>query len=158
LVWAASAYDPARNVKFATFARHRIMGELLDVKRKAVLTGWEDNLEIAPVVVGFDPYYEEKGRVLWIEPNPPVEQDSEAIAAVERLLRKLPKHHAAVCREIYIHRRTLSEAGAALGFSKSRLGFIHRDALRMLNEAYRRDNQLVVDDENRSSGDENIQL
>jgi DNA-directed RNA polymerase specialized sigma subunit len=40
LVEAAESYDPARNVRFSTFARHRIWGALRDVQRNLVLRGW----------------------------------------------------------------------------------------------------------------------
>ncbi len=40
LIEAAGSFDPGRNVKFATFARHRIWGALRDVQRGLLPLGW----------------------------------------------------------------------------------------------------------------------
>src|SRR5205807_753874 len=45
LVEAARSYDPSRNIRFATFARFRIRGALMDVGRVMGLSGWEADRE-----------------------------------------------------------------------------------------------------------------
>ena len=39
--------------------------------------------------------------------------------------------------QIYIHDRTQVEAAAALGCSRSRLSYLHRESLEMLNDSFR---------------------
>jgi RNA polymerase sigma factor (sigma-70 family) len=137
LVEAAQSFDPARNVKFATFARYRIWGALRDVQRSLIKAGWKEDLENAPQETSLTITSEEHGRVLNAEPDPPVGAELEAIDAVEHWLRKLPKPHAAACRQIYINDRTQAEAAQIVGCSKSRLSTLHKEAIEMLNDAWR---------------------
>jgi RNA polymerase sigma factor for flagellar operon FliA len=137
LVEAAQTYDPSRNVKFATFARYRIWGALRDVQRGLIMAGWRGDLENAPVITSLTSSIEEHGLILGSEPDRPVEETVDALDTVESWLRKLPKQHAAACRQIYLHDQTQAEAAAALGCSKSRLSYLHKESLEMLNDAFR---------------------
>jgi RNA polymerase sigma factor (sigma-70 family) len=143
LVEAAQSFDPSRNVKFATFAHYRIWGALRDVRRSLIAPGWRSRPEHAPAVSSLTQNAEEHGRVLGVEPAPPVGGEFEAADFVENWLRKLPPRHAAACREIYVHGRTQSEAAERLGCSKSRLSRLHKEAIDLLNDA------LVLDKKRR---------
>lgn len=136
LVEAAQSFDPARNVKFPTFARYRIWGALRDVQRGLITTGWRDDLEHAPTISSLAHDAEEHGRVFGSEPDAPVGQEFEAIDFVESWLRKLPSRHAEACRQIYIHDRTQGEAADRVGCSKSRLSYLHKESLDLLKDAW----------------------
>jgi len=133
LVEAAEAYEPGRGVRFATFARHRIRGALRDVQRKMVVLGWRKDVKHAPAVQTLCYSSEQHGRILGSELDPPIGAELEMAEEVEVWLRKLPPKHAAACRELYLNDRTQVEAAEALGCSQSRLSYMHREALAMLD-------------------------
>ena len=136
LVEAAESFDPDRNVKFATFARHRIWGALRDVQRGQVPMGWRCDPGAAPFVGPMPMEAERRGRVLGMEEEEPVGHELESVEAVEVLLRKLPERHAAACRQIYLHGKSQHEAARDLGCSQSRLSFLHREALSILDGSW----------------------
>lgn len=137
LVQAARCFDPSRNVKFSTFARHRIVFALRDVhhsilERRAPLD--QDN-NLSPELL-YDPDTRENaGLIFGIEPEPPVGWELENSDALDRLLRKLPPKHAAACRQIYLLGKSQLEAARAIGLSQSRLCAMHRAALEMLGKS-----------------------
>jgi len=136
LVEAAQSFDPARNVKFATFARYRIWGALRDVQRGLITAGWRGDMENAPTVSSLSYDAEEHGRVLGSEPDRRVGEEYEAVEFVENWLRKLPSKHAAACREIYLNDRTQGQAAGHIGCSKSRLSYLHKEALDLLKDSW----------------------
>jgi RNA polymerase sigma factor (sigma-70 family) len=136
LVEAAQSFDPSRNVKFATFARYRIWGALRDVQRSLITAGWRGDAEHAPTICSLTYDTEENGHVLNSEPDPPIGQELEAVEFVEHWLGKLPAKHADACRQIYIHGKTQSEAAEMMGCSKSRLSYLHKEALDLINDAW----------------------
>lgn len=136
LVEAAQSFDPARNVKFATFARYRIWGALRDVQRGLVTAGWRGDVENAPTVSSLADDAEENGLIVGSEPDAPVGEEFESIDFVESWLRKLPAKHAEACRQIYVHGRTQGEAAARMGYSKSRLSYLHAEAIVLLKDAH----------------------
>lgn len=131
LVESAEAFEPERNIKFITFARHRIWGSLRDVQRSVLPLGWRGNPEEAPVVGSLPRECERRGRVL-ADPDEAVGKDLEDHDALEGILRKLPRRHADACRRLYAYRESQHEAATALGYSQSRLSTIHREALAIL--------------------------
>jgi RNA polymerase sigma factor (sigma-70 family) len=135
LVEAAQSYDAAKNVKFATYARKRILGELRDVQRNLVLPGWTHNMEEAPDLLPMIPDVEEYGRVLLSEPDRPVDEDLETHERLENLIQRLPGKHAAACREIYIGGLSQSETGVTLGVSQARICVLHKQSMEMLNDS-----------------------
>ncbi len=136
LVEAARSYDPDRNIKFATFARFRIRGALVDVGRGMMLPGFEDDIEDAPDVVTLTPFNEEHGSVLVAVEPPPVGAEHDDFDAVEHILRKLPKKHAAICRLHYLYGKTQAEIGRTMGCSQSEVARLHKKSLNLLAEPY----------------------
>jgi RNA polymerase sigma factor (sigma-70 family) len=136
LVEAAQSFDPAFNVKFATFARYRIWGALRDVQRGLITAGWRGDLEHAPTVTSLTYDAEDHGRVLGAVPDAPIGTEFEAVDYVESWLRKLPAKHAEACRQIYVHDRTQGEAADHVGCSKSRLSYLHKESLELLKDAW----------------------
>lgn len=139
LVEAAQSYDPERSVKFATFASYRIWGALRDVQRRLITAGWRGDIENSPTLTPLTYDAEEHGRVLGSEPDAPIGEALESAEFVESFFKKLPSKHAEACRQIYIHGKTQGEAADVVGCSKSRLSYIHKEALELLNDiwAYR---------------------
>jgi RNA polymerase sigma factor (sigma-70 family) len=135
LVEAAQSFDPTRNVKFSTFARYRIGGALRDVQRGLIAAGWRGDLENAPTLTSLTHDSELCGRVLNTTYDRPAGEEDEAVEYVESCLRKLPKKHAAACREVYLNGKTQAEAAEAIGCSKSRLSYLHKEGLEMIKEA-----------------------
>jgi RNA polymerase sigma factor (sigma-70 family) len=136
LVEAAQSFDPSRNVKFATFARYRICGSLRDVQRGLITDGWRGDMENAPAFCSLSYDAEENGRVLGADPERPIGEEFEAVEFVEYWLRKLPPKHALACRQIYIHGKSQGEAAEKVGCSKSRLSYLHKEALDLINDAW----------------------
>lgn len=135
LVEAARSYDPNRNIRFATFARFRIRGALMDVGRTMILPGFEDE-EHPPGTVALTPYNEEHGKVLVASEAPGVGTDVDAIDEVEHWLRKLPKRHAAVCRLYYLYGKTQAEIAEVVGCSQSEITRLHKKSIDLLSEPY----------------------
>ena len=136
VVEAAEAFDPGRDVRFATFARHRIWGALRDVQRGQVALGWRCDARHAPMISPMPRDPDRNGYVLGLEPDGPVGEALESLDAVEAWLRKLPPRHAAACRQIYLHGKTQHEAARDLGLSQSRLSYMHREAMAILNGSW----------------------
>ncbi len=136
LVEAAGTFDPERGVKFSTFLHHRVWGALRDVQRSLVALGWRCDPAHAPLITGLPRDPEGKGRVLGADTMDPVGQGIEDEEAVEILLRRLPSKHARVCRQVYLHGKSQHEAARDLGCSQSRLSFLHREAMSILNGSW----------------------
>jgi len=136
LVEAARSFDPSRNIRFATFARFRIRGALVDVGRGMGLSGWDDELGDEPGMITLTPYNEEHGTVLIAVSPPPVGAEFEDVDAVEHWLRKLPKKHAFVCRMQYLYGKTQAEIAEALGCSQAEITRLHKKSLELLSEPY----------------------
>ncbi|MBX6311939.1 MAG: sigma-70 family RNA polymerase sigma factor, partial [Isosphaeraceae bacterium] len=139
LVEAAEAYDPARSIKFATFARPRILGALRDVRRRSRPLGRPDGEDEAPSILRLGPsdgVMEPSGQFCGIAREDSARTMIEAVEEVEARLRTLPPRYAAACRQIYIHGRNVTEAAAQLGCTTSRLWTMHRKALEMLSQSW----------------------
>jgi RNA polymerase sigma factor (sigma-70 family) len=136
LVEAALYFDPARNVNFATFARHRIRGALRDYHHRVCVDHWRGDLPERPVFRRLGKGGEHHGEVLGIQPDRPIGYEIESIESVEDWLRRLPLVHAVVCRYIYINGKSQEEAAALLGCSKSFLSRLHREAIAWLLRDY----------------------
>ena len=134
LVEAAESYDPSRYVRFSTFARIRIWGALRDIKRKQIPLGYRCKPRRAPCVCPMPKQPEESGRVVTAEPDGPVGREFEAVDQVERWLKMLPRRHALACRQIYLHDATHHDVARLLGCSQSRIAYMHRQAMSLLNE------------------------
>lgn len=136
LVEAAQSFDPERGVKFATFARHRILGALSDASRK-----WAADRARRRLQLDLDPALLVR-RVSWrgvwvvgLFHTPPADEAIERGEEVQAWLRRLPPRYAEAIRALYIHGLTQVQAAQQLGCSQARLSDMRRDALAMLHEA-----------------------
>ncbi len=141
LVEAARSYDPSRNIRFATFARFRIRGALVDVGRSMGPLGIEQD-DPGPNVITLTPYNEEHGRVLVAVEPPPVGAEHDDAEEVEHWLKRLPSRHAQVCRLYYLYGKTQVEIGEILGCSQSEVTRLHRKSLELMSDPYDAEGQI----------------
>ncbi len=143
LVEAAESFDVSRNIKFATFARYRIVGALRDLQRSLIDRKGRRRDAAHPGVSFCDvrsaPADRGRGRVIGMESPPPVGAQVDRIDILERCLSKLPKKHAQAARLLFLGGKTQVEAARLLGFSQSRLSSLRREALSLLREVSRSD-------------------
>lgn len=128
LVESAQAFDPLRGVSFATFARPRVRGALIDAQRGLFLKGWRGTAETRPRFEPLTPDAESRGRVVGAQAEPPVGADVEAADAAEWWLKKLPAQHSTALRLIHVDGKTQAEAAELLGCSPATIHRINRDA------------------------------
>jgi RNA polymerase sigma factor (sigma-70 family) len=134
VVEAAQAYDPGRGVKFATFARMRVLGAIHDARRKIHAKPVEKQLPNIPRAYRYIPGPEESATLMMQSYEPDVSVDIDAIEQVEVWLRALPTRHAAICREIYLNHLSQAEVAKRCGYAKSRICCIHAEAIQLLRE------------------------
>jgi RNA polymerase sigma factor (sigma-70 family) len=129
LVDAALSFEAERGVKFATYARWRIRGALLEAQREKVRSTFafgEGDLPwpVNPALPG-----NHLGFLLASRPEELPGIPLERRELLESWLGKLPARQAEVCRLIYFEGKTQGEAADAVGVSKSRVSYLHTEAL-----------------------------
>ena len=135
LVEAAQAFDPSRSVTFVAFARHRIRGALMDLQRDLFAAGRRGKVDDLPRFQPLEPDSEERGKVVGVQDEAPVGAELETAEAVESWLNKLTPMQARAFRHIYFDGKTLDEAAALVGCSKSSMSRIHNGTLAWLHQA-----------------------
>lgn len=138
LVKAAHAFEPSRNIKFATFARRRIEGELRDLFRRLAVLRRREHDEAIPLDEALESTDSVSMRVVGYVPDPPVGSAIEEHECLESWLRQLPPRHAEACRLLYQEGLGQVEAARVMGIAQSRLCALHRQALGMLNGTWDR--------------------
>ncbi len=129
LVEAARTYDPEQNVNFATYARRHIEGALRACTRFWLGAGWRGDEKFRPIFQDLGRNADLHGQVIGMRPELPVGEMSESVEVVEEWLTQLPTVHAWACRLIYVYGMSLGEAADQLGYSKSYLSRVHKEAL-----------------------------
>lgn len=136
LVEAAQTFDPSQNVNFATFARHRIRGALIDYRRSWSGQSRSRTPVDAPKFRSLNRLEELHGGAIAAISTTPDGYDLEEIEEMEAYFRRLPKAQASACRLIYLDGKSQDETAALLGYSKAYLSRLHRDALESLGREY----------------------
>jgi RNA polymerase sigma factor (sigma-70 family) len=126
LTEAARTYQTAQSLRFATWARHHIVGALRTARRERIERG-RRLLLVADLV---DEQYSVLNRVADLRRAPLDELD--LVEAFEARIRGLPSRYAEALRLIYRDGLTHAEAGRVMGFSPSRITAMHRDAVGLL--------------------------
>jgi RNA polymerase sigma factor (sigma-70 family) len=135
LVEAAQAYDPSKKVKFATYARRRIIGELRDVQRQLILRGWSGDVEEAPDVLPLVPDVEDFGCVLLTRPDGLVGEQLDSREYLESLMDRLPLKHARAFEQIYVRGLSQLQTAITLGVSQARVFRLHKQSVEMLYDS-----------------------
>jgi RNA polymerase sigma factor (sigma-70 family) len=135
LVEAAQSYDPNRKVKFATFARFRIVGALQSVLREYYASRHVRELPNIRTIC-FVPGMEERGQLMLTTPDAPVNRLLDDVEEVEHWFDKLPSRHAMMCRQLYIEDKSQVQVAQKLGCSKSRVCTIHSESIEILRSFY----------------------
>jgi RNA polymerase sigma factor (sigma-70 family) len=131
LVQAAAVWDATRGCRFATFARHRILGGLRDAVRAACRQpGLKRHRQVIPGGGARD--LERLGHVLTAHPGPDVAETLASAEEFERRVRSLPPNRAAVCRAIYGDGLNQAETAQRVGLCQTRVSTLHRELLAML--------------------------
>ena len=86
LCQAAGSFDPARGVKFGTFAALRINGELRDELRRQAPKGFRTRPDDAPQIGSLSRDH----TALLLDTAPPVELVAERLDEAETILARLP--------------------------------------------------------------------
>jgi DNA-directed RNA polymerase specialized sigma subunit len=129
LVEAARTFDPSRNVHFSTYARYHIEGALNACNRFWLGADWRGDESVRPMFQKLGKNPDLHGQVLGIHADFPVGAISESIEVVEEWLNRLPAIHAWTCRLIYVYGMSHDEAADQLGYSRSYLFRLHKEAL-----------------------------
>lgn len=129
LVEAAQSFDPNRGVSFATFARRRVLGALIDAQRGLLIQGWRGPSQPRPRFVPLDDDAELRGRVVGAQDDRPIGSELEVADAVEHCLGKLPARHSTALRLIHLDGMTQAEAAAEVGCSPATISRIHRETV-----------------------------
>lgn len=145
LVECARNFDPSYNVKFSTFAKHRIHGSLINFRKRFVQA---HKRKLA---------HDSESQELWfsVKPNSNLNQseisdlelnsakqdrtDRSIIAYeirddLEAKLKALPSIHQQVMCEVYLNHLNLKETALKIGYSVSRVFAIHRESIQILRE------------------------
>jgi RNA polymerase sigma factor (sigma-70 family) len=130
LVAAARRYDPDRGVRFATYARHHIIWALCELRRRARADSRRAAAYHHRVLRIREGRMVVEGEVL------PIGHELEQAEQVETMLRRLPRGHAAACRELFIHGRSPREAAEHLRCSLARLSVLKRQSIDMLRDPW----------------------
>ena len=134
LVEAAQAYNPRRGVKFATFARLRILGALYDIQRYLYNKAYSRHLPNAPREYRYIPGDEECSELLMTSSEAPIGSELESAEEVEHWLGALSPRHAQACRELYLRAKSQGQAADAIGCVKSRVCTLHAESLDRLRK------------------------
>lgn len=135
LVEAALTYDVDRGIKFGSYARFRIVGALRDTQEDLRHVYQLDGTP-GRRLMELRGNHEECGKVVLATFDEPVGTVFEAEEFVEKSLEKLPPRHAAICREIYVNGKNQQETAKSMGFSRSRVSALHKEAIDILRESW----------------------
>ena len=152
LLEAEHRYDPARGVRFQTFAYHRVRGAMLDGVRKmaALPRRAHERLKAERVTATAAPSSLDKAfaRIsASLSGESPIQGSfgeqspeaaflkSESIQRVLQALSRLEPRHREVVRAYYFDARPLEDIARELGVSRSWASRLHTQALRLLREA-----------------------
>jgi RNA polymerase sigma factor (sigma-70 family) len=136
LVLAAAAFDPAAGIKFASFAQHRIRGEVLDAARVLMPRGFRRGDLVAargeqvPRLASlYRPIYEQGPERSPVRLGDTLDSGEEPVGAgaeyldlVESLARRLPSDYRAAFRAYHTRAGvTMKQLARELGYSESRV-------------------------------------
>jgi RNA polymerase sigma factor (sigma-70 family) len=144
LVEAAGSFDPSRNVNFATYARYRIRGALLDARREILDFRLKSERMVAAIGLRVGGDIEYHGRLVNAESNLPVGAELETLDTVKHWINKVPRPLAPALRHVYLEGKTQEETAALLGCSPPTLCRMHSQAIAWLQHTHKLDQYASV--------------
>ena len=137
LAEAAERYDPGRGATFATFAWYRIHGAMFDGLRRS---SQRRAAAPPPRVMSLEALRDRGFDAAGDAPGPGDDLDGARRAARLRVaIGKLPDRPRALVTKHYFEGKSLLEAGAELGVSKSWASRLHARAVEGIARSLRRD-------------------
>jgi len=147
LVEAARNFDSARNVKFSTFLRKRLVGALLDTRKQMCQSfakvdylhlgesgdEWGSTKTVSNLSQDELSDLEEKySDLAGISEDGPLWEVRDYL---QDAFRRLPGRHRDLMSAIYLEHRSIDEISDSFRCSKSRLMAVHRESIDMLIHA-----------------------
>jgi RNA polymerase sigma factor for flagellar operon FliA len=134
LAEAAGRYDPGRGATFATFAWYRIHGAIFDgLRRSSQRRATAPSPRLPPRMVSLEALCERGFDAAGDAPGPADDIDGARRAARLRVaIARLPDRPRALVTKHYFEGKSLLEAGAELGMSKSWASRLHAQAVDQL--------------------------
>jgi RNA polymerase sigma factor for flagellar operon FliA len=149
LMRAAEDFDPARGVKFTTFAQHKIKGAILDYLRDIDPNtrlmrrrGQAIQTHSLSAKINFRHQDENECPVSIVavmsDPRDTPDVAAEKDDAFESIVRHLPEGvHRTIIRRYVRDEMLMRDIGASLGFSESRVSQIYKQAMAILKAGVR---------------------
>jgi RNA polymerase sigma factor for flagellar operon FliA len=144
LLDAARRFEPGRDIRFETFAEHRVRGAMLDELRRLDplprrLRARAERGEIAGLEGVTQPpvSLEALGNAAPAE-EPSAEERASLAQRRDRLaaaISRLPQRWQTVLSLYYVEELTLKEIGQVLEVSEARVSQLHKEALKVLRAA-----------------------
>ena len=126
LAEAAARYDPARGASFATFAWYRIHGAIVDGLRRSA----EQRATTPAAVVSLEALRDRGFDAAGDAPAPADRIDrARAVARLREAIAQLPDKPRKIVTKHYFEGKSLLQAGAELGLSKSWASRLHAQAV-----------------------------
>jgi RNA polymerase sigma factor for flagellar operon FliA len=141
LAEAAERYDPGRGATFATFAWYRIHGAIFDgLRRSSQRRAAAPSPRPPPRMVSFEALRDRGFDAAGDAPGPADDLDGARRAARLRVaIAQLPDRPRELVTKHYFEGKSLLEAGAELGVSKSWASRLHAQAVDRLRALMDRD-------------------
>lgn len=130
LVEAAIRFRPERHSNFATYARRRIRGSLIDAWRGMRRLGYRSTDHKSEMHLSIDELSRDEESAISVEPK--VEAEVAHRETLEYWIEGFSPGKQAVFRSIYIDGRSQSQTAKALGISKSHVCQMHREGIALL--------------------------
>lgn len=124
LIEAVDGFDPARGVKFLTFAYLKVKGRMFDyVRRRKPFIAVEDAGELSAFM-----------RVIGFSEKRPPEDILRNLRLAEELYHLLTHSEEKILRLMYEQGMSQDEAAKALGCTKANISILHKRALARLRK------------------------
>ncbi len=123
LVKAARAYVPNREVRFESYARHRVEGEISDALIREQAKGFRKSVRrpprVSPIQVSEAgcAILEGAGQVLGSQPDPDVGTQLAEEESFELAIATVPDKFKPLLRLLFVHDQSLTRAAGELGIS-----------------------------------------
>lgn len=131
LIEAAIRFHPNQHANFATYARRRITGALVDAWRGMRQLGYRFNSKQGPIQVSIDDLSRDQESAITVEPN--VEDDVAYRDTLERWIECFPENQKRVFRSIYLDGRSQNDTAKELDLSKSYVSHLHAEGIAALS-------------------------